>query len=244
MRVLFAAASVLVAGEASRTLFSTPTMYTAPKTSTYGASLAPNVPAVESTPYFQPVIQATPAFAVKRDQPAQSDTAFYAAAALLCGAMAYSAATRRQPQAIAELDPGYVASAANVAMLFSSGSKAKTGRSAVKKAPAKRAPAKKPAAKKAEGTSPFSLFGSGNVKPTAKTTARKTKASGRRSGQKVEEEELPFAGQVVVTLLGAPLLFVKAFFSEENWAYQAFMTVKSLPESNSAKNGGKRQDFR
>lgn len=239
MRVLFAAASVLVAGEASRTLFSTPTMYTAPKTSTYGASLAPNVPAVASTPYFQPVIQATPAFAVKRDQPAQSDTAFYAAAALLCGAMAYSAATRRQPQAIAELDPGYVASAANVAMLFSSGSKAKTGRSAVKKAPAK-----KPAAKKAEGTSPFSLFGSGSVKPTAKTTARKTTASGRRAGQKVEEEELPFAGQVVVTLLGAPLLFAKAFFSKENWAYQAFMTVKSLPESNSGKNGGKRQDFR
>merc|ERR1719463_288938 len=108
-------------------------------------------------------------------------------------------------------------------MLFSSGSKAKTGRSAVKKAPAKRAPAKKPA---------------------AKTSARKVKSSGRRAGQKVEEEELPFGGQVVVTLLSAPLLFVKAFFSKENWAYQAFNIVVSLPESNSGKNGGKRQDFR
>jgi len=239
MRVLFAAASVLVAGEASRALFSTPTMYTAPKTSAYGASLAPNVPAVESTPYFQPVIQAAPAYAVKRDQPAQSDTALYAAAALLCGAMAYSAATRR-PQAIAELDPGYVASAANVAMLFSSGSKAKTGRSAVKKAPAKRAPAKKPAAKN-EG---FSLFSSGSVKPTAKTSARKVKSSGRRAGQKVEEEELPFGGQVVVTLLSAPLLFVKAFFSKDNWALQAFNTIASLPEANAGKNGGKFKDFR
>jgi hypothetical protein len=174
---------------------------------------------------------------VQRGQP-ERPFPIYAFAAALCGAVATVATINRgQPKAVAELNPESAASATKIAMLFSSGkAKPKTGRTALKKKPATR----KPAAKTNGGSSSFSFFGSGGVKPTAKTTGRTIKATGRRAGQKkAEPKELPFAGQAVVTLLSAPLLLTKAFFSKENWLYQAIKLVVELPEKNAGKNGGK-----
>jgi hypothetical protein len=229
MSAVFASATIiaLVSGEGSRALFSTPAGLASPmRAPAYGEYHVAST--VESAPYFQPVV---PALAVQRGQP-ERPFAIYAVAAALCGVVATVATINRgQPRAVAELNLDSAASATKIAMFATSG---RAKRPAPKKKPATR----KPTAKKDAGSSPFSFFGSGSVKPTAKTTARTTRTSTRRRvGKKVEEEPLPFAGQLAVTLLSAPLLFAKAFFSEKNWAIQAFKILQELPGA-----GGQKKD--
>jgi hypothetical protein len=195
----------LASGEASRALFSPPTMYTspmaAPGISAYGAPVAANVQTMGSVPYyFEPVAPAS-----ERGQPGES-FAFYAAAAGLCGAVAslYTVGRDRRQAAVAELDVESV----NVAMLAVKGKAG--GRKPVKKAPVRKAAAKRGAA--------------------ATPVARRSSSSA--SSWPGRSTEVTGLGEVVVTLASAPFKLVKAFFSKENWLYQAFDIVVNLPKNN------------